>query len=82
MPQLVTRLDDGLVEQIDTLVREGVVSSRSAAVRRALEDFVESERRRKVGESIVAGYLHTPANETDHLTTDASAIAMIAEEPW
>ncbi|NOX30761.1 MAG: ribbon-helix-helix protein, CopG family [Actinobacteria bacterium] len=82
MPQLVTRLDDGLVEKIDKLVKEGVVSSRSAAVRRALEDFVESERRRKVGEAIVAGYLQTPASETDHLTTDASAIAMIAEEPW
>jgi Arc/MetJ-type ribon-helix-helix transcriptional regulator len=33
MAQLVTRLDDRLVEQIDALVAAGVVANRSEAVR-------------------------------------------------
>lgn len=82
MPQLVTRVDDALTEAIDRLVADGVVANRSEAVRRALEQFVEAERRRAVGESIVAGYRARPQDDAEVGWSDDATVAMIADEPW
>jgi metal-responsive CopG/Arc/MetJ family transcriptional regulator len=80
--QLVTRIDDDLVKEVDALVAEGVVDSRSDAVRRALRALVDRHRRRRIGEAIVAGYTQQPQTEEEIGWADEATVRMIAEEPW
>ena len=82
MPQLVTRLDDALLAEIDRLVAEGAVESRSYAVRIALRQLVERRRRAAVGAAIVADYEARPQTAAEVGWSDAATAAMIAEEPW
>lgn len=82
MVQLVTRVSDELAAGVDELVDCGLASSRSDAVRSALERWIESERRRRIGEAIVAGYERIPQTEEELAWADSAAAAMIAEEPW
>ncbi len=82
MAQLVARLDDELCRAVDALVTEGVVASRSEAVRRGLEHLVEEHRRRRIGEQIVAGYVDHPQSDDEVAWSDEATRAMIAEEPW
>ena len=82
MSQLVTRVDDELVEAIDALVSEGVVESRSDAVRRALEALVDSHRRRRDAEATIAAYAAQPQTEEELRGVDEAARRMIEEEPW
>ena len=82
MVQLVTRVSDELAAGIDELVDCGVASSRSDAVRSALERWIDSERRRRVGEAIVEGYKRIPQTEEELAWADRAAAEMIAEEPW
>lgn len=82
MAQLVTRIPDGLAEEIDRLVAAGVVSSRSEAVRLGLERLVDRERRRQIGQAIVDGYTRIPQTEDELLWTDEDTRRMIEEEPW
>jgi Arc/MetJ-type ribon-helix-helix transcriptional regulator len=56
MTQLVTRIDADLAERIDQLVAEGVVESRSDAVRKGLHALLDQTRRRRTAEAIVSGY--------------------------
>jgi Arc/MetJ-type ribon-helix-helix transcriptional regulator len=80
--QLVTRVPDAVAAAVDDLVRDGVFSSRSEAVRAGLDAVVERERRAAVGRSIVDGYRRIPQEEDDLAWPDAASAAMIAEEPW
>lgn len=82
MTQLVARIDDDLAREIDALVAEGVVESRSDAVRRALRDLVDRHRRKRVGEAIVEGYRRQPQTEEEVGWADEATVQMIAEEPW
>ena len=82
MAQLVTRVDDTLVEQIDDLVEQGVVSSRSEAVRVALIGLIDRHRRRRIGAEIVEAYRRLPQSETEVGWADESTRRMIGEEPW
>jgi Arc/MetJ-type ribon-helix-helix transcriptional regulator len=82
MTQLVTRVDDALVDAVDELVAAGVVASRSEAVRRALEQLVDRHRRHQVGAQIVEGYRSQPQSEREVGWADQSTVRMIAEEPW
>ena len=82
MVQLVTRVSDELAEGVDELVAAGLASSRSDAVRSALERWIDSERRRRIGEAVVAGYKRIPQTEEELAWADDAAAAMIAEEPW
>lgn len=82
MVQLVTRVSDELAAGVDELVASGLAASRSDAVRGALERWIESERRRRVGEAIVEGYRRIPQTEEELAWADDAAVAMIAEEPW
>lgn len=82
MSQLVTRIDDDLARDLDSLVAEGVVESRSEAVRQALRELIDRHRRRTIGEAIVEGYLRQPQTDEELGWTDAAAIRMIEEEPW
>ena len=82
MVQLVTRVSDELAAGIDELVDCGVASSRSDAVRSALERWIDSERRRRIGEAIIEGYKRIPQTEEELARADRAAAEMIAEEPW
>jgi metal-responsive CopG/Arc/MetJ family transcriptional regulator len=82
MAQVVTRLDDKLVADLDGLVTEGFVANRSEGVRVALEKLVEEQRRRRVGAEIVAGYERQPQTHDELAGLDEATRALIAEEPW
>ena len=82
MAQLVTRLDDQLVEQVDALVAKGVVASRSEAVRLGLTRLIDHHRRREVGAHIVDGYRSRPQTDEELAGLDAATRSLIEEEPW
>jgi Arc/MetJ-type ribon-helix-helix transcriptional regulator len=82
MAQLVTRLDDRLLAEVDALVEEGIVGSRSQAVRFALERLVDEHRRRRVGDLIVAAYRDHPQTDEELGGLDEATRALVREEPW
>ena len=82
MPQLVTRVDDTLVAAVDGLVADGVVASRSDAVRRGLERLVEDRVRATTGERIVDAYRRAPQTDAELGWSDEATARMIADEPW
>lgn len=82
MAQLITRVDNKLVAQVDAIVASGEAESRSDAVRRALEAMIDQRRRRLIGEAIAEGYRRMPETEEELRWADDNARSMIAEEPW
>ncbi len=80
--QLVTRVDDELAAAVEQLIAEGVVSSRSEAVRLGLEQLVDRHRRRTIGERIVEAYRAVPQTDDEVGWADEATIAMIADESW
>ena len=82
MAQLVTRVDDELVAQLDEMVESGEVKSRSDAVRSALEAMLKQRRRWLIGEAIVEGYRRIPETEEELRWAEGNLRDMIAEEPW
>jgi Arc/MetJ-type ribon-helix-helix transcriptional regulator len=82
MAQLVARLDDRLLSDVDALVADGVVGSRSEAVRVGLEDLVDRHRRRQVGDSIVAAYRANPQTDDELAGLEDATRSLVAEEPW
>ena len=82
MAQIVVRVNDELAAQLDALVEDGVVASRSEGVRRAIDRFVDEQRRAEIGRQIVEGYERVPQEGHDGLWSDEQTFRMIAEEPW
>jgi Arc/MetJ-type ribon-helix-helix transcriptional regulator len=82
LAQLVTRLDDRLVDQVDRLIADGVVANRSEAVRRGLEQLADEHRRRQIGARIVDAYRSRPQDEAELTGLDEATHALIEEEPW
>ncbi len=82
MTQLMARVDDDLLDQLDELIAAGAFSSRSDAVRQALAEMIDRHRRQRVGAEIVEGYLRRPQTDAEVGWADAATAAMIAEEPW
>jgi Arc/MetJ-type ribon-helix-helix transcriptional regulator len=82
MAQLVTRLDEQLMAEVDALVADGVVASRSEAVRLGLERLVDQHRRQRVGAAIVEAYRRQPQTDDELAGLDEATRALINEEPW
>ena len=82
MAQLITRVDDRLVEQLDAIVASGEAESRSDAVRRALEAMIDRRRRQLIGEAIAEGYRRVPETDEELGWAAESARCIVAEEPW
>lgn len=82
MAQLVTRIDEQLAEALDSLVEEGVVASRSEAVRIGLEELIDRHHRSQVGKAIADAYTIHPQKEDELGWSDAATEQMIADEPW
>ena len=80
--QLAIRLSDEVLAGLDDLVRRGRQPTRTAAVRAAVESYVEAERRRAVGDAIVRGYRAVPQTDEELAVAQAAALRSIAEEPW
>lgn len=82
MAQLVTRLDDEAVAQIDGLVADGIVESRSDAVRQGLALLLDRHRRQQIAQAIIAGYAAQPQTAAEIGWSDEATARMIADEPW
>ena len=82
MAQLVTRVDDRLLSEVDELVSKGVAATRSDAVRLGLEALVERHRRQQTGRAIVDAYLRHPQDDDELAGLDEATRALIGEEPW
>jgi Arc/MetJ-type ribon-helix-helix transcriptional regulator len=82
MTQLVTRIDEHLASRIDELIAEGVVESRSDAVRPGLAVLIDQHHRRRTAEAIVRGYRDLPQSEEEVGWADEATVRMIGEEPW
>jgi Arc/MetJ-type ribon-helix-helix transcriptional regulator len=82
MAQLVTRLDDQLMAEVDGLVADGVVANRSEAVRLGLEKLVDQHHRQQVGATIVDAYRRQPQTDDELAGLDEATRALINEEPW
>jgi Arc/MetJ-type ribon-helix-helix transcriptional regulator len=82
MAQLVARVSDELLARVDDLVAEGVITSRSDAVRLGLHRLVDEHLRSQIADAIVAGYRAHPQVVGEIGWPDAATVAMIADEPW
>ena len=82
MAQLVTRVDDRLLSEVDELVSEGVAATRSDAVRLGLEALVERHRRQRTAHAIVDAYRRHPQDDDELAGLDEATRALVREEPW
>jgi Arc/MetJ-type ribon-helix-helix transcriptional regulator len=82
MVQLVTRVDDRLVEEIDALIADGRVNNRSEAVRLGLERLIDEYRRTRIGDEIAEAYRLQPQTDRELAGLDAATRALVEEEPW
>ncbi|MGH9156288.1 MAG: ribbon-helix-helix domain-containing protein [Acidimicrobiales bacterium] len=80
--QLAIRIPDELTEGLDHLVAEGRFANRTEAVRYAIAQLVDIERRAAVGAAIVAGYAMIPETAEELATAEANLQRLVAEEPW
>ena len=82
MAQLVARLDDELMAEVDRLVADGVVANRSEAVRLGLERLVDQQQRQRVGAAIVDAYRRQPQTDAELAGLDEATRALVNDEPW
>jgi Arc/MetJ-type ribon-helix-helix transcriptional regulator len=82
MTQLVTRVDEDLASLVDELIAEGVVDSRSDAVRRGLRVLIDQHQRRRTAEAIIRGYERHPQTANEIGWADKATVGMITDEPW
>lgn len=82
MTQIAVKLPDGLVRDLDDLVAQGLFSSRSSAVRRAVEMIVMGQRREALEEAYANGYRQVPESESELAEAERLARQAIEDEPW
>jgi Arc/MetJ-type ribon-helix-helix transcriptional regulator len=82
MTQLVARVPEGVVQDLDELVASGAYETRSDAVREALVRLIDTHRREEIGRQIVEGYKRIPETEEELRWAEQSGREMIEEEPW
>ncbi len=80
--QIAIRIPDELAESLEELVANGRFHTKADAIRTALQTLLETERRRRVGEQIAAGYRRTPQADDEVVAAEGAAIGSIQEEPW
>ncbi len=82
MAQLVTRIDDDLLIQVDTVIGWNELQNRSEFVREALVALIERKTRQRIGAEIVQGYVRVPQTDVEVGGADRAALDMILQEPW
>ena len=80
--QIAIRIPSELASALDRLVGSGRFRTKADAVRAALEELVEEERRRDVGKQIAEGYRRIPQDDDEVAAATESALRSIHEEPW
>ena len=81
--QIAVRLPDALAAALDDLVApRGRFVTKADAVRSAIEQLVDQEERRRIGEAITEGYLRIPLTEEEIAEAHREGIRSIEEEPW
>lgn len=80
--KIAVKLPDGLVRDLDELVAQGLFSSRSSAVRRAVEMIVSGQRRDALEEAYANGYRQVPESESELAEAKRLATQAIDDEPW
>lgn len=80
--QIAVKLPDDLVASLDRLVEEGVLPNRSVGIRRAVEQLLEAEARRRIDASFTAGFSRCPDDGAELAEATRLAIDAIEDEPW
>jgi Arc/MetJ-type ribon-helix-helix transcriptional regulator len=80
--QIAVRMSDELARSLEGLVRGGRYVSKAEAVRTAVEELVDRERRRLIGEQIVDGYRRTPQTDDELADVMEAGIRSSKDEPW
>lgn len=80
--QIAVRMSDELATRLSELVEGGRFVSKAEAVRTAVEELVDRERRRMIGEQIAEGYRRIPQADDDLDDVVEVGLASIEEEPW
>jgi Arc/MetJ-type ribon-helix-helix transcriptional regulator len=80
--QFAIRMSDELARSLDELVSSGRFATRAEAVRAAIEQLVDAERRRDIGARIVRGYTEVPQTDAEVTAATEAAMRSIEEEPW
>lgn len=75
-------MSDELASSLDALVSSGRFTTRAEAIRAAIEQLLDAERRRDVGRRIVQGYTDVPQSDAEVATATEAAVRSIEEEPW
>ncbi len=80
--QLAIRIAEELAEGLDDLVKGGRFATRTEAVRAAIGELIERERRAAIGAAIVLGYEKHPETAEELQMADGNLRRLIVEEPW
>lgn len=80
--QFAIRMSDELASSLDELVSTGRFTTRAEAIRAAIEQLLDDERRRTIGRRIVQGYTDVPQSDGEVAAATESAVRSIEEEPW
>jgi Arc/MetJ-type ribon-helix-helix transcriptional regulator len=80
--QIAIRIPSALAQELESLVSSGRFETKADAVRSALEELVDAERRADVGRRIVDGYQRIPQDDVDVASAHEAAARSIDEEPW
>jgi Arc/MetJ-type ribon-helix-helix transcriptional regulator len=80
--QFAIRMNDDLAQSLDELVASGRFATRADAVRTAIVQLLDGERRREIGDRIVEGYTAMPQTDAEVAAATEAAIRSIHEEPW
>jgi Arc/MetJ-type ribon-helix-helix transcriptional regulator len=80
--QFAIRMSDELADSLDELVSSGRFATRAEAIRAAIEQLLETERRHEIGRRIVQGYTDAPQTDAEVAAATEAAVRSIEEEPW
>ena len=80
--QFAIRMSDELAGSLDALVSIGRFATRAEAVRTAIEQLLDGERRHEIGRRIVRGYTDVPQTDAEVAAATEAAVLSIEEEPW
>jgi Arc/MetJ-type ribon-helix-helix transcriptional regulator len=75
-------MNDDLARSLDELVAAGRFATRADAIRTAISQLLDNERRREIGERIVEGYRTRPQTDAEVGAATEAAMRSIHEEPW
>lgn len=80
--QIAVKLPNGMVDAIDRLIAEGRFTSRSQAVRSALDVLVDHHRSRDIDAAFSEGFGRHPESAEDMADATRLAVEAIEDEPW